>query len=468
MGSAVTAVAGVLSGGNPTITGTAAALGGSGGGLLGGGNPLSTLAGIGGGAMQDLVKGIVPEVPIADQARLQEAIQSQQNLVGSFSGQRNAQQNLSNQQFQNAAQGVGLGQNAINQAQGAVSNAQNVNQGVGSNVNQAVGLLGETAAGGGAAQQAANAQLRAGTDEAIRTQQAMANSGNLSQMIGGQRAAMTNAGQLQQQNALNAAALQAGMAGTAQGQFAGAAGQQAGQAAQNAQLQQQQTAQQQGQTAQQADLANIAGQQAQGYAGQANTAQGNALTGQTNALGIQQEALGDTAKYRAQALGGMLNAGGGAMALASDKNLKQDIKSDPQESQRLADKKAGVKTISTAFSGLGEGPDSRWRNIPLSSDENGKEGIQNNSIKSFLDAIDPVSFEYKKPDGEKGKTEGTHLGVLAQQIEKAPGGASMVVEMPEGKGIDIPSAVGTLLAASASINSRMSDLEELFKSRKKK
>jgi hypothetical protein len=397
VGSAVSAITNVVKPITNMISGGGSSVGSSLGNLV------SNPTGIGGGAIGDLVKGIVPEVPLVDQGKLQTQINNVQGLANRFTDQQAQQQAIANQQYGMAQQGVGVAQNAV-------QNAQQVNQGPGSNVNAAVGLLGQTAAGGGAAQQAANAQLRAGTDEAIRTQQAMANSGNLSQMIGGQRAAMTNAGQLQQKNALDAAALQAGMAASAQGQYAGAAGQQAGQAAQNAQLQQ-------AQTAQQADLAGMANQQAQGYAGNANQAQGTALAGQTSAQDLAQGAAESTAKYRAQALGGMMNAGGGAMALMSDENLKTDIKNDSK------------------------------------------------GIKSFLDAVDPVSFDYKDSDGKKGRTEGKHLGVIAQQIEKAPGGASMIVEMPEGKGIDIPSAVGTLLAASADINNRMNSMEELFKSR---
>jgi len=451
MGGAVSSISNAVTSGISSVGGFAQNAGGLFGGSFNGlssgtnaffQNPLGSIgSGIGnilgdtsGAALGGLIKGIVPDVPIADQSKLQGQISNQQGMANQFTGQQQQQQGIANQQVANA-QGMitGQSQNAINQA-------QNVNQG--GNVQSSIGLLGQTAAGGGAAQQAAAAQLQRGTDQAINTQLAMANSGNLSQMIGGQRNAMANAAQLQQQNALNAASLQAGMAGNAQGQFAGAAGQQASQAAQNAGLQQTQAQQQ-------ANLAALSSGQAQGYAGQANTAQGNAMTGQTNALGIQQQALGQTAQYRAQALGGMLNAGGGAAAaMASDENLKYDINyaGNPNKPK-----------VMNQYSAEGM----------LSSDEDSKEHVKHeiSEIKSFLDAIDPVSFKYKQPDGQNGKTEGVHLGVIAQQIEKAPGGKSMVMDTPKGKAIDIPSAVGTLLASVADTNSRLNDLEELFKSR---
>jgi hypothetical protein len=44
----------------------------------------------------------------------------------------------------------------------------------------------------------------------------------------------------------------------------------------------------------------------------------------------------------------------------------------------------------------------------------------------------------------------------------------MIVETPEGKGIDLASAVGTLLAAAAESHNRVQELEDLFKSKMEK
>lgn len=360
-----------------------------------------------GGLAQGIVSAI-PDVPVADQTQVQNRINAAQNISDNAVGNSAFQQQQANA-LQNQTQ------QAYNNASGAISNAQYQNQGQGSNVNNAIGLVGQTAAGGGPAQQAARAQLQEGTDQAIRTQQALANSGNLSQQISGQKTAMDNAAQLTQQNANQAAMLQAQMAANAQQAYTGAAGQQASQAAANAGLQQ-------NQTAQQAGLYNTAQNAANNYLGQANTAQGNALNGQTTALGIQQQALGQTGQNKAMAVGGVLSATGAAapLALASDKDLKKDIKD-------------GKKPIS-----------------------------------DFLEAIDPVSFKYKEPTGDMGKTSGEHLGIIAQQIEKAPGGESMVIETPKGKAIDLASAVGTLMAAASETHNRVKELEDLFKSKMNK
>jgi hypothetical protein len=421
MGSSVSSISGTLGSIIPSISNGLSSAGGSLGGgvssILSPSSLLGQVGGIGADALTDMINKLVPAVPIADQTALNKQIAAQQGLANTFGVQQQEQQNAANTQYHKATGMLDQGQSAINNAQGAVGNAQQVNQGPGSNVNSAVGLLGQTAAGSGAAQQAARAQLQAGTDQVIASQHALANSGNLSQQIGSQKAAMDNAAQLQQQNALNASMLQAGMAGSAQGQYAGAAGQQASQAAQNAVLQQAQTAAQQQQTAQQTNILGQLQNQAIGYAGQANTAQQGAAANQLGGLGIQQDALGQTSEYRAKALGGAMNAGGGAAALASDKDLKKDVK-------------------------------------------DGKS-----TVKSFLDALDSKTFEYKESDNKEGKTPGMHMGVIAQQVEKAPGGKAMIVETSQGKGIDLASAVGTLLAAAAESNNRIKELEALYKSR---
>jgi hypothetical protein len=584
MGSAVSAVTGAI---GDIVSPIANIVGGTVGSVA---SPILGSAGSAvGSALGGLAQGIIqaiPTVPIANQSNVQNQINANANNAQTFANQQAGQQvagnqllnNASNQIFGNSQNAIQQAQGNINQAQGAVNNAQQVNQGPNSNVNSAIGLVGQTAAGGGAAQQAANATLQAGTNAAIAQQQAAANSGNLSQMIGGQRTAMQNAATIQEQNALNAAQLQAGLATTAQGQYTGAAAQQAGQAAQNAGLQQQQTTQQQAQTtAQQNQAAQLTGlgqaynNQATTYGGLANTAQGNALTGQTNALGIQQTALGQSGQNAALGVGGVLNAAGavGAAGLTSDENQKTDIEyangpdsgqpfysmspnqgpntlegpsfqnqqqnSQPSflqaqgnqqqfkqnlQSQGVMDENGNINpnltpeqqqfqgTIMNAysgfgpggeapsindtntsvtkakvpltpvqaqfihdagqsFSGLGKNPMAQWQGIPLSSDKNVKENIQNqDKVKSFLDAIEPVTFDYKNPDGQNGKTPGKHLGIIAQQIEKAPFGKSMVMDTPNGKAIDIPSAVGTLLGSAAELNDRISSLEDLFKSKK--
>lgn len=133
-------------------------------------------------------------------------------------------------------------------------------QGIGAQQN-AVNLLGQTATGGGPAQQAAQAQLRQGVDASVNSNLALANSARgQAGLANAQKNAMTANAATTQGAAAQASQLQAGMSAQAQGQLAGAAGQlsqsylgEQGQAAQQAQ-QQAALQEQQNQTNQQGAL----------------------------------------------------------------------------------------------------------------------------------------------------------------------------------------------------------------------
>lgn len=158
--------------------------------------------------------------------------------------------------------------------------------------------------------------------------------------------------------------------------------------------------------------ANLGQQGALGFNAQQLDALKAIMGGQGTALGLDQGRLGQQGAQGAQALNGI---GGG---------------------------------ISSAVSFL-------------ASDEGQKTGINfDDKIKNFLDEISAASFDYKDPDSKNGKTPGEHIGVMAQDIEKAPGGKSMIVETTNGKMIDGPSALGTLLAAAAHLNKRVSEIEK--------
>jgi hypothetical protein len=129
--------------------------------------------------------------------------------------------------------------------------------------NYGLNLLGQTAAGGGPAQQAAQAQLAQGTSNALNAGMALANSSRGGGPAGAaaQASAQQGAAGTIAQGATSAAQLQANMAANAQGQFEGAAqsqemglaGLSQAQTAQNAQIAQNWTAQ--GNAVEQAQLA---------------------------------------------------------------------------------------------------------------------------------------------------------------------------------------------------------------------
>lgn len=592
------------------------------------------VGGVIGGGLSGLTQGVTPQIKTADQGILNQQIQNQQ--ANANQEQANSQQLLGQANNQ-----LGLTNNALNTAQGDISNANAVN--MGGNVANALSLLQGQA--NGTAPSAAQGQLQQGTDQAIATQASLANSGNLSQMISGQKTAMDNAANLQQQSANQASQLRATQQQTGQQNYAAAAGQQASQAGTNASL-----------ANQNAQInAGIYGNQlggAQGFSGMANQATQGGGQLASQGIGLQQQVNTGNAQNQVNATGGLLNAAGTAMGIFSDENLKKNVKTDePSASPSSATPKgvsaeeanksydpnakwqsgtkeednpihkflnyissderqkinissdtsaapspaatpapvasvptvypkrsvkdwtmdelkagkedpanAGVFSDKNAPSGVYNKPpptpataprdtsnDTRegrannildsyvgstdmntalssdenqkknmasdYSNLPgsdkpvdlsdklpsksspepsqdangeasrkqkasqikesyasssdVSSDEKGKDNMQKDSLlHKFLDHIESKTFEYKNPDGQMGRTPGTHMGVIAQDVEKAPGGNVMVHDTPEGKTIDLASAVGMLMSAASDAHDRMSTLEELFKARK--
>lgn len=96
----------------------------------------------------------------------------------------------------------------------------------------------------------------------------------------------------------------------------------------------------------------------------------------------------------------------------------------------------------------------------LISDENEKSGKApaDGEIADMLDKLKAMKFRYKDPAGP-GKAPGKRAGVMAQDLERSMAGKALVVETPEGKGIDTPQAVGAMLAALASLHARTKRLE---------
>ena len=108
---------------------------------------------------------------------------------------------------------------------------------------------------------------------------------------------------------------------------------------------------------------------------------------------------------------------------------------------------------------------------PLYSDERGKTGKKalldhyddgggggKDEVADLLDKIHPVKFKYKDP-GADGAAKGERFGIIAQDLEKSPMGASLVIDDGGVKKIDTGQAVGALLAAMARMNTRVKRVE---------
>ena len=392
------------------------------------------IGGVTGGLVGGVASSMTPQQQVADQSKLNIAIDHMRGMADNAG-------NMGTQLYGQAQDYMGFTQNDLGAANLATDTAIGMTSS--GDLARSVDLLQGAAEGN--APSAAQAQLQSAKDQAIAQQQAMANSGNTSQMIAGLKNAMANAAQLTQQAANQSAQLRANEMATARGQYATAGAAQASQAAQNAALKNQ-IAAQRGQMAQ-AQLAA-----SQGYGAQAAGLMNQSANATVSGLGLQQGVLASNNANNV-AVAGQINQamGSGLSNLLSDEDLKKNIQlannSNKDERARIG----GL--ISRGFA---------------SSDEKGKKNIkETNKVKAFLDALDPVVFEYKITDGKMGRTPGEHIGVIAQQVEEAPGGESMVIDTPEGKAIDMASAMGTMMAAQVDLNNRLKDLEEFFNSKKK-
>lgn len=146
------------------------------------------------------------------------------------------------------------------------------------------------------------------------------------------------------------------------------------------------------------------------------TAQGQALGHEAAMKGLEQaktQADRDFwVKLVGAVVGGVAGAGAKAGAAASDRRTKRDIRA-------LLDHLEG-------------------------KDE----------IDDLLDKVKPYAFKYKEPHAE-GARPGQRYGVMAQDLERSPVGASIVIEDRGVKKIDPGAAVGVLLAAMAKMHQRL-------------
>ncbi len=200
-------------------------------------------------------------------------------------------------------------------------------------------------------------------------------------------------------------------------------------------------------------------------------------------------------------LGGMGTAAAGAAMLFSDVTNKEGIvpmggqggyqaptyqspvvQTTSAEAPSIEQQGQGVGGI---FSGLGQmfGSDEHSKTIIASlSRENdamrqamereapraemgGREDIYAEMDRTPLDeamrATPPYAYQYK-PDAAaaQGQPTNTRAGIMAQDAERHPLTAAMVRDTPQGKAIDMPTAMGTNMAMTSRLAERMDRLEQ--------
>lgn len=88
----------------------------------------------------------------------------------------------------------------------------------------------------------------------------------------------------------------------------------------------------------------------------------------------------------------------------------------------------------------------------MASDKNLKDDVKDSDDESnkMLSTLKAKTFSYKD-DPKKGK----QLGILAQDLEKSPMGKAMVIETPKGKHIDMEKALSAVLAVQSTLDKRL-------------
>jgi hypothetical protein len=188
-----------------------------------------------------------------------------------------------------------------------------------------------------------------------------------------------------------------------------------------------------------------------GLAGAQHDAQVQAATAQQNAV---NEAAARRAKEQEAARGQLLQGQQAAAGMQQQANL-----ANAQQSMGLTDRLMGVGS-----SALGS----------LMSDARAKDVSPGGDMAAlqFLDQLEPRQFTWKDPGNAPNPAagQGQNLGVLAQDVEKAPGGGAIVQSGADGmKHMDIHALAGALAAASGALKrqqddhgQRLSRLESMF------
>lgn len=106
--------------------------------------------------------------------------------------------------------------------------------------------------------------------------------------------------------------------------------------------------------------------------------------------------------------------------------------------------------------------------VVLSDEEQKVKTNRGAGLQDMLDQLHAYQYRYKDTS-LPGTMPGKRLGVMAQDLEKSPLGKQFIREDPQGhKLVDYGSMAGTQLAASAMLNDRLNQHEEMLKALSKR
>lgn len=290
---------------------------------------------------------------------------------------------------------------------------QSANQG-GADQTQALGMLWDAA--NGKTPSVAQQQMQQGLAQSQAAQMSAAQSarGGAGAFAAAQRLAQNNMGAQQQNVVADSSMMRAQEMANARGQLFGALAQKRAQDLQAAGLSYDQAMQQA-----QLELANRGGNDASylrllgmGQAGNMANQQGQLAYNQLASGAASQNAAG--AGQNSAATLAMLAALAGA---ASDERLKTSILDESEEAAPYVPRYKGSASA------------------------------------TMLEHLTPISYEYKADPGKR------RYGIVAQDLERSPMGASIVIDTPGGKVVDTRHAALVALGALADMHGRVKKLE---------
>jgi len=151
-------------------------------------------------------------------------------------------------------------------------------------------------------------------------------------------------------------------------------------------------------------------------------------------------------------------AGFGAGLLMSGMENKTNIQPADVASDFLHRLSNGM-TQGGRFNPIGAAIGTGLDQLDTLSDETKKTDKNDASVGSdqrFLDQLNAMTYDYKNPALHGS---GRRLGIMAQDLEKTPEGASLVRDTPGGKVVDVGGLANAAIASVVNVHKRVKDIE---------
>jgi hypothetical protein len=172
-----------------------------------------------------------------------------------------------------------------------------------------------------------------------------------------------------------------------------------------------------------------------------------------NAHGINAQYNIAQANRDSQLLGGIISGVGAAAMMASDSRLKEPVVDDDEEDEEMR--------LHNFIMGRNNGM--KKKSSSPANGSNMKVAPTDENVEKFLASLTPHMYKYK--EGSVADDGGnTHLGVMAQNLEKTEAGKAVVKDTPHGKMIDTNQLTGSLAASVGTLYERITKLEKALKS----